>query len=76
MITNYIGRENESADQFAFDIEIEKKATLHFAICYNINSTEYWDNNNGNNCRVTFLNLMLYLILMKCNLLFSGCVDS
>ena len=46
---HYIGDENESADRFAFDINMEKATTLHFAICYSVNTTEYWDNNDRKN---------------------------
>ena len=45
----YIGDENESANRFAFDIDMEKATTLHFAICCSVNTTEYWDNNDRKN---------------------------
>ena len=46
----YIGDENESTNRFAFNIEMEKETTLHFAICCSVNTdTEFWDNNDRKN---------------------------
>ena len=37
-----IGDENESANRFAFNIDMEKATALTFAICYSVSTTEYW----------------------------------
>ena len=64
MTTSYRGRTRVPID-LHLTLKSKRKQLSTFAICCNINSTEYWDNNNGNNyillsCRVTFLNLMPY----------------
>ncbi|KAI0014799.1 putative phosphatase regulatory subunit-domain-containing protein [Xylariomycetidae sp. FL0641] len=51
-------------DRFQFSIKLSDLAnleskTLYFCIRYNVNNTEYWDNNNGVNFQVDFRKKML-----------------
>ncbi|KAL0088099.1 putative phosphatase regulatory subunit-domain-containing protein, partial [Phycomyces blakesleeanus] len=39
-------------ERFSFSIPLDKPKqvqTIYIALCYTVNSTEYWDNNTGNN---------------------------
>ena len=42
-------RASEGEDRFVFEVDMEGKTTLHFAICLHITNTEYWDNNDTKN---------------------------
>lgn len=53
-----------SLDRFQFSIKLADLAnletkTLYFAIRYNVNGQEHWDNNNGTNFQVDFRKKML-----------------
>jgi hypothetical protein len=49
---SYCGSDKESQlDQYVFEIDMEKKSRLHFAICLHADK-EYWDNNDKNNYSV------------------------
>ena len=48
-VAKYSTSENESQDRYTFEIDMEKKTSLHFAICLHARNTEFWDNNNTNN---------------------------
>ena len=45
-VVRYSTSENESQDRYTFEIDMEKKTSLHFAICLHARNTEFWDNNN------------------------------
>jgi len=49
---SYCGSDKESQqDRYVFEIDMDKKSSLHFAICLHAEK-EYWDNNNKNNYSV------------------------
>jgi len=54
-------RKNSNFDVFTFSIEFIDNSrnpidgrTMYFAVRYNVNLTDYWDNNNGSNYQVDF----------------------
>ncbi|CAG8457104.1 5850_t:CDS:1 [Paraglomus occultum] len=54
-------RKNSNFDVFVFSIEFIDNSrnpidgrTMYFAVRYNVNLTDYWDNNNGSNYQVDF----------------------
>ena len=44
---------------FEFDVPKVKQAVLEFAVCYNADGKEYWDNNDGKNYKVICISSML-----------------